>query len=136
MAEYVGRDVDLFVEGSNRMCFRTLTPTANMEPLDITDGCSNGFRELSRQTGTKSLDLAVEGIAKSAYLQNLAFGGDSFYLENVTLQFPPTEGGSEGASITGNFVMTDYSIGVTYNESTTFTATLQSSGPWIYTEEL
>lgn len=134
MAEYIGRDVELLIDGSTVMCFRTLTPSVNGEPLDITDGCSNGFRTLARVPGQKQLDLAVEGIAKGRFLRALAFNGE-FYLENVTIRFPPIEGGSEGDELVGDFVMADFSENTVYNEMTTFSATLQSSGPWTYTEE-
>jgi hypothetical protein len=135
MAEYVGRDAVLRLNGSIVMCFRTLGMTVNGEPIDISDGCSNGFRELSRLTGQKSIDFAVEGIAKTSFLRNLALSGDSLYLENATLEFPPIDGGSEGASLTLDVVMADYAENLTYNDVTTFSTNLQSSGAWTFTPE-
>jgi predicted secreted protein len=135
MAEYVGRDAVLRLNGSIVMCFRTLGMNVNGEPIDISDGCSNGYRELSRTTGQKSIDLAVEGIAKTSFLRSLVLSGDSLYLDDAVLEFPPIEGGSEGASISMDVVLADYAENLTADDVTTFSTNLQSSGAWTFTPE-
>lgn len=136
MTEFYGKDVVLRVGTTNVICFRSLTITINGEAVDLTDGCSQGFRELARDPAVKSLDFAVEGIAKTRTLRAAVLSpAGGRYFENASLVFPPIEGGSEGDTISGDFYLADYSEGVTYDNATTFSATLQSSGVYTYTPE-
>lgn len=136
MAAYTGRGVTLALDDTVVMCFRTLEITHNGESIDATDSCSNGFRELMNESSEESLDISVDGIARTNFLRDMFLGSDSRILEAVTLEWPVTNGGDSGATLVGDFRLSGFSESVSYNELTTFSVTLESTGPWLYTPEL
>lgn len=139
--DFFGRDVSLILEGSTVMCFRTLSMSIDGEPVDISDGCSNARRELSRRGPAQiNLEFSVEGVAKTRFLRQRLLRDQNFFFENATLQWPvqDTENPSSNAvgdTLTVDLVLSNYSENMNYNDTTTFSATLQNSGNWIYEEE-
>lgn len=135
MAAYIGRGVTLTLDGTTVMCFRTLEITHNGESIDATDSCSDGFRELLEESSEESLDISVDGIARSAFLRDLFLGSNTRVLEGAVLTWPISNGGTANATLVGDFRLSGYTESVSYNELTTFTVTLESTGPWVYTAE-
>lgn len=136
MAEFLGRDVTLILaDGTTALCFRTLGISFPGDSLDISDGCSNGFRELSRRgPSQQAIDLTGEGVAKTTFLRRIMLQGGNRYLEGVTLEWPADEEGGTGDRLTVDLVIADYSESLTYNDITTFSMTLNSSGEWLFVE--
>jgi Predicted secreted protein len=106
------------------------------EPIDVTTDDDNGFRTLMDESGQEALDLSVEGLVKDSVLRNAALTGSAgLMLTDITIEFPKT--GTQvtsGDTISGNFFLASYEESAPYNEGITFSASLQSSGAWTYTQ--
>jgi hypothetical protein len=130
-----GGSVYLRLGGSNAVCFRSITVTHGGQPLDITDSCSNGHRELAFDPAFKMLDLSIEAITKSSEFRALKLGG-SLYIEDAQLVYPPMDGNYFGDVIIANFMLSEYAETASVDGVVTFSATLQSVGPWYYFPEV
>ena len=126
MAAFVGRTVVVEVNAATVAGARTKSFTIGNEPVDITSDDDNGFRSVLSVAGTKTLDMTIEGVTKDGALIALA-SGSSGLIEGVEITFPGV------GTIAGDFFVASVEIGATYNEATTFSASLQSSGPYTYT---
>jgi predicted secreted protein len=136
MAEILGHYVKLRVNGSVIVCFKSLTFTHNGEPIDISDSCSNGVRELAAESALRSVDIAAEGIMKQKIIKQKLFANDMVF-EDAELVYPHSDGsGADGDIIAGDFVISAYSEGIPFDNVVTFSATLQSTGAFTYTEEV
>lgn len=142
MAEFLGRDFTFgsATDSSISMCFRTIGISSEGEPIDITDSCSNGFTEYSRRgPATRQITLSVEGIAKSAFMRDLVLGDLAMFLDNFRLNWPAVgdaaSSETEGASLTADWVISSYAENGTQSDVVTFSATIMSSGPWVYVAE-
>jgi predicted secreted protein len=76
--------------------------------------------------GTKTLDMSIEGVTKDGALIALA-SGSSGLIEDVEITFPGI------GTIAGDFFVASVELGAAYNEASTFSASLQSSGAYTYT---
>lgn len=94
-------------------------------PVDVTTDDDLGFRKLlANVAGQKQIDMTLEGVAKnSAFLSLITNGNltDTYVLD--------IEGIGE---ITCTFNVVDLSFNAPYNEATTFSVELQSSGAWTF----
>jgi len=128
-----GRDVAFYVGADDtgpRICARTKTITIAGEPIDITQDCDGAFRTLLSTPASRSIDMTVEGILRQDdwALQALDPATSNF-LEQYALVIPGL------GTITGDFFIGNFEVGAPYNESVTFSATVQSSGAWTFTPE-
>lgn len=128
-----GRDVAFYVGADDtgpRICARTKTITIAGEPIDITQDCDGAFRTLLSTPASRSIDMTVEGILRQDdwALQALDPATTNF-LEQYALVIPGL------GTITGDFFIGNFEVGAPYNESVTFSATVQSSGAWTFTPE-
>jgi predicted secreted protein len=126
MAAFVGRTVTVEVGGNAIAGARTKSFTIGNEPVDITSDDDNGFRTMLSIAGTKTLDMTIEGVAKDGVFMALASNSLGL-IENCTITFPGV------ATLEGDFFIASVELGATYNEATTFSASLQSSGTYDYT---
>jgi TP901-1 family phage major tail protein len=126
MAAFVGRTVVLEVAGAAVAGARTKSFTIGNEPVDITSDDDSGFRTMLSVAGTKTLDMSVEGVTKDGALIALA-SGSSGLIEDVEITFPGI------GTIAGDFFVASVELGAAYNEASTFSASLQSSGAYTYT---
>lgn len=104
------------------------------EPVDVTTDDDTGFRTLLAESGQEAIDISVEGLTKDVVIRGAALGSGSLMLTDITLEFPKT--GTQlatGDTISGTFFLTSLEESGTYNDAMTFSASLQSSGAWIYT---
>jgi predicted secreted protein len=124
MAAFVGRTVVVEVAGAS--VARTKSFTIGNEPVDITSDDDSGFRTMLSVAGTKTLDMSVEGVTKDGALIALA-SGSSGLIEDVEITFPGI------GTIAGDFFVASVELGAAYNEASTFSASLQSSGAYTYT---
>lgn len=131
--EIAGRDVAFYVgddDSGPRICARTKTITVAGEPIDITQDCDGAFRTLMNMPGTRSIDMAVEGIIRQDDWVLIALDPDATnFLEQYALVIPGL------GTITGDFFLGNFEIGAEYQDATTFSATVQSSGKWTFTPE-
>jgi len=126
MAAFVGRTVVVEVNAATVAGARTKSFTIGNEPVDITSDDDSGFRTMLSVAGTKTLDMTIEGVTKDGALIALA-SGSSGLIEGVEITFPGI------GTIAGDFFVASVEVGATYNEATTFSASLQSSGAYTYT---
>lgn len=109
---------------------RSKSITFNNEPIDITSDDDQGVRQLLEGVGEqaeKSLDLSVEGVTKDAvFLNDLATGAN---VDDYEIEIPGI------GTFTGRFFLTSTALTAPYNDAVTFTAELQSTGPFTFTPE-
>ena len=138
MSETFGHKVVLRVDGSIVVCFRQLTLTHNGELVDITDSCSQGYRELAFDPAVRSVDLGISAIMKQKLFRQKVFSGTpgSLVFQNAELVWPRMDGASgDGDVLAGTFIISSYGEGIPHDTVVTFDATLQSTGIYTYTPE-
>ena len=137
MAGNVGREAVLTKGATVLAGIRTKTITWGGESIDVTSGENDGIRLLLAASGQEQIDLPIEGIAKDDVLLNIALDTTaSKMLTDIELTFAirnPTN--TTAATLSGNFRLSSYEEGEPYNDATTFSATLESSGAWTFTPE-
>lgn len=127
MAASAGREL-LIKKGVSVIAgVRTKTVTINGEPIDITSDDDSGFRTLLASAGTRSIDLSVEGVTKDATLRAIVAGVSSQLLTDISVEYP------NGDTIDGDFYLVNIEESGEYQDALTFSASLQSSGPFTYT---
>lgn len=127
MTAFVGRKATISKGGTTVAAVRTRTVSINNEPVDITSDDDNGFRTMLQDPGTKTLDMSVEGVLKNTTdFMGVAMSTTDI-LEGFSILFPGM------GTIAGDFVVASFEVGAAYNESATFSATLQSSGEFTFT---
>lgn len=137
MAGFVGRKA-LLKKGATVMAgVRTKTLTWGGESIDITSGEDDGIRLLLAASGQEQIDIPIEGIAKDDTLLNIVMDTTtSKMLTDITLEFAIRDSGNTtAATLSGNFRLSSYEEGMPYNDATTFSGTLESSGAWTFTPE-
>jgi len=130
MAARSGRKFNLLKGSSVIAGVKSTSCAVNGEPVDITSNDDSGFRTfLSDDVGQQAIDLSISGVTKDAVLRALAMaGGSSLMLTDVVLQ---DEG--NGDTLACDFFMSSFEETGEVNGALEFSATLQSSGAWVYT---
>lgn len=126
MAASVGRNLTIARNGTVIAGARTKTLTIGAEPIDITDDDDAGIRTLLETSAQQMIDASIEGLTKDDVLLAVIADGGTLIVE-CTITLP------SGATIVGDFRLNQLELGATYNEATTFTAEIQSTGAWTYT---
>jgi len=124
MTATIGRAFLIKKDGTVLAGVRSKSLSINHEPVDITSDDDDGFRTLLGVVGESSFELSVEGVAKDSVLFDVATGTGSKLLTDVTIEHP------EG-TISGDVFLSSFESTGPYNDASTFSATLQSSGDWV-----
>lgn len=128
MAAFDGRDVIVKLKHGatlSRVCAKTKTFTIGGEPIDVTQDCDDGFRKLLITNGTRSLDIAVEGLMENGDLLGaLTDPAATTFQFDGEVTFPGLW------VIAGKFNITGFSAGAEVGAATTVSFTMQSSGAW------
>ena len=128
---FSGRDILFYVgDGTSgaKMCARSKTLTIGSESIDITQDCDGAFRKLMDEPASRFLDIAVEGLlTQDDWLLQALDTASNVFLKEYTLVIP------EIGSITGDFFISNFELGAPHDDATTFSATVQSSGEWVFT---
>lgn len=112
-------------DGPDSVAARTKTVTIAGEPINITDDEDDGYqRLLESAVAERSVNIALEGILKGAEILGVVGGQEGIEIGNYTLNIPGI------GSIVGDFAWSGMEIGAPYNEASTFTATVMSTGPY------
>lgn len=128
MSGFVGRDVEVRKGTGTGVLIagaRTKSVTINNEPIDVTTDDSDGFRELLAESAERHLDISIEGLTKDDVLLQLAVAGSAL-IDEFSIVFPD----SPDVVIRGDFRVNNVQLGAEYNDAVTFTAELQSTGPF------
>lgn len=130
---FSGRDILFYVgDGTSgaKICARSKTLTIGSESIDITQDCDGAFRRLMDEPASRFLDMAVEGVLTQDDWLLQALGTTSnVFLNKYTMVI------SDVGSITGDFFISNYELGAPHDDAVTFSATVQSSGEWVFTPE-
>lgn len=109
---------------------RAKTITLGSESIDVTSDGDNGFRTLLADPAQRSIDMSLEGVLRQDdFVGDLLNPAPPSFLSEYTLVFPGI------GSVTGDFFLSNFELGAPYNEATTFSTTLESSGVWEFTPE-
>jgi len=131
MAKVAGRKVKIY-EGTGGAAVlvagaRSDSISINNESIDVTDKRDDGWRTLLADASVRSVEMSVEGmlsgdslIAKSLGATDDLFGAYEIRIEGI-------------GTCAGDFFMSSFEIGAPHDDATTFTATIQSSGPVTFT---
>lgn len=122
-----GRSIALLWGASPIKGIREKGITLNGEAINTTSDEDGGWRKLLEVSAEDSVDIALSGITKDHILKAAYFGGGSSRTAVTSLTYP------DGAVLTGTFYLANYSETGTYNDATTFSATLNSSGEVTFT---
>lgn len=137
MAGFVGREA-LLTKGATVLAgVRTKGLNWSGESIDVTSGEDDGLRLLLAASGQEQIDIPIDGIFKDDTLLNIVLDTtQSKLLTDIELELGiinPTN--TTKATITGDFRLSGFEVGMPYNDASTFSGTLESSGAWVYTPE-
>ncbi len=110
---------------------RTKTAAVNGAPVEVTSDDDSGFRTLLADPATMSLDLTVEGVTKDDTLRAAIMAGAALLLTDITIEYPGAAG--EGGVLAGDFFLTGLQETGAHDDAIVFSASLQSSGAFVYT---
>lgn len=127
MSAAVGRKLIIKRDGTKIAAVVSKSMSINNEPIDITSDDDDGFRTLLEESGTRSIDLSVEGVAKNDVFLAVAAGASPTLITADTIEFP------SGAKIDGSFRFNSYEQTGETAEKVQFSASLQSTGQWTFT---
>jgi TP901-1 family phage major tail protein len=97
----------------------------NGEPIDISSDDDAGWRRLLAVPGENQVNISLSGVSKNRVLQTDWFAGNRMKTAEITLD--------DNSKLEGSFFLASFSLTGTYNEAIVFEASLQSSGPIVYT---
>jgi predicted secreted protein len=126
MAATNGRELKILKNNVPIAGVRTKTVAIAGEPIDITSDDDLGYRTMLAEAGTYSIDLTVEGVTKDDVLRSVILTGGSLLLTDITIEYP------DGSNIAGDFFLASVEDSGEYADALTFSASLQSSGAWVY----
>jgi predicted secreted protein len=126
MAAANGRELKILKNNNPIAGVRTKTVAIAGEPIDITSDDDLGYRTMLAEAGTYSIDLTVEGVTKDDTLRSVILTGGTLLLTDISIEYP------DGSTITGDFFLASVEDSGEYADALTFSASLQSSGAWVY----
>lgn len=129
---FIGRKLILeYPTGTVIAGVRTRSMTIDASPIDVTTDDDSGIRTLLEDAGQRQIDISVEGILKDDTLLEQIVDG-ALFLQELTIKFPFTFTTTQ-ATLVGDFRLNNFEITGEYQGAITFTATLQSSGAFVFT---
>lgn len=137
MAGFIGRKA-LLKKGATQLAgVRTKGLNWGGESVDLTSGEDSGIRLLADGSGQEQIDIPIDGILKDDTLLNIVLTpGTSKLLTDISLELSIIDpANTTKATLTGSFRLSSFETGMPYNDATTFSGTLESSGPWVFTPE-
>ena len=129
---FVGRKLVFeYPTGTVIASVRTKSFTVDSSAIDVTTDDDSGIRALLEEPGQHQIDLSVEGLlANDDLLQQIVDG--ALFIQNLTIKLPFTFTTTQ-ATIVGDFRFNNFEMSGEYQDAVTFTATLQSSGTFVFT---
>ncbi len=125
MTEKSGRLMIIKLDGVAVAGARENGFTVDNSPVNITDLASGGIRTLASFSGVRSFDLNVTGLFSDKIFRELALAASPL-MTVALLEF------ADGATMTSDLYISNYTETGVHDAEVTFTATLQSSGTWTY----
>lgn len=100
---------------------RTKGFTVDNATVDLTNDSDNGIQVLAAEAGQKSVSMSVDGLFNTTELRLMDLALSATPQAAFELDFGTF-------SINGTFSLTNFTTNGTYNDATTFSASLSSSG--------
>lgn len=130
MAGRVGRQVRFYFGGNSPadeiLGVREKGVECSGEPIDLTSDEDAGIRTLlDNLAAQKEVNVSISGVTKDTRLKEAWFNDE--LTQQCTLTYPG------GATLSGTFFLGSYNETETYNDATTFEASLMSSGVVTFT---
>lgn len=122
---FYGRKVLFTWDGAAIDGVREKSLTLNGEQANVSSDEDDGVRHLLAEDDEFSVDFELSGVTKSRVLRAAKLNGA--IQETLVITYP------NGDVITGTFNLGAYSEGQPYNDATTFSATLHSTGDVTFT---
>jgi predicted secreted protein len=122
---FYGRKVKFEWDGDEIEGIREKSLTLNGEQANVSSDEDDGVRHLLAEDDEFSIDFELSGVTKSSVLRVAKINGN--IQEEVTITYP------NGDEIKGTFNLGAYTEGQPYNDATTFSATLHSTGDVTFT---
>ena len=127
MAKSAGREAVLKKNSTPIAGVQAKNITRDSAPINVSDDYSGGLQVVLGVAGESVIGLDIEGILDSDVLSDIAFSSTaSQLLTDIKLEFV------NGKTLSGDFFMSNFKLGMAYKEATTFSATLTSSEGWVY----
>jgi predicted secreted protein len=131
MAKVAGRKVRIYQgSGTGRVVVagaRADSISINNEPIDITDKAADGDRTMLDDVSVRSVDMTVEGLLDGDSLLAAALGSKTGLIDAYEIEIDGI------GTVSGDFHFSSMEIGAPHDDATTFTATIASSGPTVFT---
>ena len=129
---FVGRKLVFeYPTGTVIASVRTKSFTVDASPIDVTTDDDSGIRALLEDSGQHQVDISVEGLlANDSLLEQIIDG--TLFIQELTIKLPFTFVTTQ-ATIVGDFRFNNFEVSGEYQDAITFTATLQSTGPFVFT---
>lgn len=133
MVKTAGRDCVITISDTAIAGSRVTGITRNGTPIDISDQDDDEFVAFLADTFSEdTMEITVSGVEDGTVLRDIAFSTDPAdrHLSDLAFEFP----GTPADEITGNFILTSYSMTGDYREATTFDATFMRNDTHTYTQ--
>lgn len=130
MAKTAGRLCVIKKNGTTIAGMRNVSFASNGQPIDVSDQGDGGWLNyLAGVLVGRSVVISGDGYEEDQVFRDLSLGAESgWFLTDITFEFP------NGDEISGNFVMTQYEEGASYDDGQTFSVSLSSNGTPTYTQ--
>lgn len=129
MAAQSGRGLLVKDGGTAIAGLRETSITVNSEPVDITSKGDSGYRTLASFAGVESIEVNASGVFDDDTTRDIAFAGTGTtkLLTDHTLEW------GDGATLSGDFYLSNFESAGNHDGEETYSITLMSSGAWTYT---
>lgn len=133
MVKTAGRDVTVSIGGTAIAGGRVKGISRNMTPIDDSDADDSEFMSmLADEFSEDTMEITISGVEDGTVLRDIAFSvaAADRHLADLTFEFA----GLPADSISGDFIMTAFTLTGDYREATTFDATFVRNGAHTYTQ--
>ena len=129
---FIGRGLVFeYPTGTKIASVRTKSFTVDSSAIDVTTDDDTGIRVLLEDSGQRQIDMSVEGILASDVLLEQIIDG-TLFIQELTIKFPFTFTTTQ-ATLVGSFRFNNFEVTGEYQDSITFSATMQSTGAQVFT---
>ncbi len=130
---FVGRILVFeYPTGTKIASVRTKSFTVDSSAIDVTTDDDAGIRTLLEEPGQHQIDLSVDGLLANSRLLKEIIDGTNF-IQNLTIVLPFAFA-TTPATIVGDFRFNNYEQSGEYTDAIAFTATMQSTGIFTFTD--
>ena len=128
MAASIGRATLLKKNAVAIAGIRTKSISWSGDSIDVTTDEDSGVRLLLAESSQEQISISFDGVEKSTTIRDIALTiGTTKMLTDITYEL------DDGTVISGDFRLVSYERGSPYQDGTTFSGSLESSGPWVLT---